>query len=93
MKCPSKHLHFQLLCYSCSSWQRLGAYACVQFDIFVVKAGSTFKNKTDLDEKRISTINCQKRCQRPTEIFLFSKYHCTALTVELELDVSVCAHL
>ena len=40
-----------------------------------------------------STINCRKSCQRPTEIFLFSKYHCTALTVELELDVSVCAQL
>ena len=40
-----------------------------------------------------STINCRKSCQRPTEIFLFSKYHCTTLTVELELDVSVCAQL
>ena len=29
----------------------------------------------------------------PTEIFVFSKYHCTTLTVELELDVSVCAQL
>ena len=26
-----------------------------------------------------------------TEIFPFSKYHCMTLTVELELDVSVCA--
>ena len=40
-----------------------------------------------------STINCRKSCQRPTEIFLFSEYHCTTLTVELELDVSVCAQL
>ena len=40
-----------------------------------------------------STINCRKGCQRPTEIFLFSKYYCTTLTVELELDVSVCAQL
>ena len=40
-----------------------------------------------------STINCRKSCQRPTEIFLFSKYHCMTLTVELELDVSVCAQL
>ena len=40
-----------------------------------------------------STINCRKSCQRPTEIFLFSNYHCTTLTVELELDVSVCAQL
>ena len=37
-----------------------------------------------------STINCRKSCQRPTEIFLFSKYHCTTLTVELELDVCLC---
>ena len=40
-----------------------------------------------------STTYCRKSCQRPTEIFLFSKYHCTTLTVELELDVSVCAQL
>ena len=40
-----------------------------------------------------STINCRKTCQRPTEIFLFSKYRCTTLTVKLELDVSVCAQL
>ena len=26
-----------------------------------------------------------------TEIFSFSKYHCTTLTAELELDVPVCA--
>ena len=38
-------------------------------------------------------MNCRKSCQRPTEIFLFSKYHCTTLTVELELDVSACAQL
>ena len=42
---------------------------------------------------RFSTIICRKSCQRPTEIFLFSKYHCTTLTVELESDVSVCAQL
>ena len=40
-----------------------------------------------------STVNCRKSCQRPIEIFLFSKYHCTTLTVKLELDVSVCAQL
>ena len=40
-----------------------------------------------------STINCRKSCQRPTEIFLFSKYHCTTVTVELELNVSVCGQL
>ena len=36
-------------------------------------------------------INFPKSCQRPTEIFLFSKYHCTTLIVMLELNVSVCA--
>ena len=40
---------------------------------------------------RFSTINRRNSCQKPTEVFLFSKYHCTTLTVELELDVSVCA--
>ena len=40
-------------------------------------------------ENGFSTINCRKSCQRPTDIFLFSKYHCTTLTVELESDVSV----
>ena len=40
-----------------------------------------------------STIYCRKSFQRPTEIFLFSKYHCTTLTVELELNVSFCAQL
>ena len=54
---------------------------------------NTCENKTDLDENGFSTINCRKSCQRPTEIFLFSKYHCTTLTVELELDVSACAQL
>ena len=44
-------------------------------------------------KNRFSTINCRKSCQRPTEIFLFSKYPCTTVTVELELDVSVCAQL
>ena len=43
----------QLLCYSSSSWQRLGVSACAQFEIFVVKVGSACENKTDLDEKRI----------------------------------------
>ena len=36
-----------------------------------------------------SSINCQKSCQMPTEIFIFLKYHCTILSVDLELDVSV----
>ena len=71
--------------YSSNSWPRLGVSACAQFEIFVVKVGSSCKNKTDLDENGFSTINCRKSCQRPTEIFLLSKYHCTTLTVELEL--------
>ena len=57
------------------------------------KLGPLAKIKLILDEKRIFHCNCQKSCQRPAEIFLFSKCHCTTLTVELELDVSVCAHL
>ena len=44
-------------------------------------------------KNRFSTVNCRKSCQRSTEIFLFSKYPCTTVTVELELDVSVCAQL
>ena len=38
-------------------------------------------------------VYCRKSCQKPTEIFLFSKYYCATLTVELELDVPVCAQL
>ena len=83
----------QLLCYSCSSWQRLGVSACAQFEIFVVKVGSTCENKTDSDEKRIFHYKLSKKLSEATEIFLFSKYHCTTLTVDLELDVSFCAHL
>ena len=44
-------------------------------------------------KNRFSTINCRKSCQRPTEIFLVSKYPCTTATVELELDAFVCAQL
>ena len=40
-------------CYSSGSWQRLGVAACSQFEIFVVKVGSTCENKTDLDENQI----------------------------------------
>ena len=43
----------QLLCYYCSSWRRLGVFAFAQFDIFVVKVGSTCESETDLDEKRV----------------------------------------
>ena len=72
----------------------VGVSVCDQFEIFeifVVKVGSTCENKADLDENRYSTENCRKSCQRSTEIFLLSKYPCTTVTVELELDVSVCA--
>ena len=44
-------------------------------------------------KNRFSAVNCRKSCQRPTEIFLFSKYPCTTVAVELELDVSVGAQL
>ena len=40
----------QLLCYSCSSWQRMGVSACAQLEVSVLKAGSTCESKTDLDE-------------------------------------------
>ena len=51
----------QLSCYSCSSWQRLGVSACAQFDIFVVKVGSTCENETDSDEKRIFHYKLSKK--------------------------------
>ena len=57
------------------------------------KLGPLVKIKLIYVKNGFSTINCRKSCQRPTQIFLFSKYHCTTLTVELELDVSVCAQL
>ena len=50
-----------LLCYSSSSWQRLGVPACAQLEIFVVKLGSTCENKTDLDEKRIFNFKLSKK--------------------------------
>ena len=62
--------------------------ACAQFEIFVIKVGSTWENKTDINKKQIFR---RTRCQRPTEIFLFSKYPCATVTIELELYVSVCA--
>ena len=62
--------------------------ACAQFELFVIKVGSIWENKTDINKKQIF---CRKRCQRPAEIFLFSKYPCTTVTVEQELNVSVCA--
>ena len=54
--------------------------ACAQFKIFVVKFGSTCENKTDLDEKQIFHYKLSKKLSE-------------ALTVELELDVTVCAQL
>ena len=44
-------------------------------------------------KNRFSTVDCRKSCQKPTEIFLLSIYPCMTVTVELELDVSVCAEL
>ena len=44
-------------------------------------------------KNRYSTVNWRKSCQRPIEIFLFSNYPCTTVTVELELDISVSAQL
>ena len=80
--------------YYASSWQRLGVSACAQFEIFVIKVGSTCENKTDLDEKRIFHYKLWKKLSEAhRSIFVFSKYHCTTLTVELELDVSVCTQL
>ena len=38
-----------------------------------------------------STISCKKVVRGPQKYFY--SYHCTILTVELELDVSVCAQL
>ena len=61
MICPFKRLHSQLLCYSSSSWQRLGVSACAQFEVFVVKVGSTCENKTDLDEKQVFHYKLSKK--------------------------------
>ena len=55
------------------------------------KLGPLAKIKLILMKNIFSAVNCRKSCQRPTEIFLFSKYPSTTVTVELELDVSVCA--
>ena len=57
------------------------------------KLGQLAKIKLIQMKNGFFTINCRKSCQRATEIFLFSKYHCTILTIELELDVSACAQL
>ena len=62
MKCPSKRLKFPIIMlYSSSSWQRLGVSACAQFEIFVVKVGSTCENETDLDEERIFHYKLSKK--------------------------------
>ena len=79
MKYPSKHLHFPIIVlYSCGSWQRLGVSACAQFDIFVVKVGSTCEDKTDLDEKRIFHYKLSKKlseAHRNISIFKISLYN------------------
>ena len=61
MKCPSNVCISQLLCYSSGSWQRLGVSACAQFEISVVKVGSTCENKTDLDENLIFHYKLSKK--------------------------------
>ena len=57
------------------------------------KLGPIAKIKLIEMKNGFSTINCRKSCQRSAEIFLFSECHCTTPTVELQLDVSVCAQL
>ena len=57
------------------------------------KLGPLAKIKLIKMKNGFSIINCRKNCQMPTEIFVFSKYHCTTLIVEQELDVSVFAQL
>ena len=59
----------------------------------LLKLGPPVKIKLISMKNGFSTINCRKSCLRPTEIFLLSKYHCTTLTVELELDAFACAQL
>ena len=70
----------QLICYNSGSWQRLGVSACAQFEIFVVKVGSTCENKTDLDEKPIFHYKLSKKLSE-------AHRNISILTVELELDV------
>ena len=79
--------------YSSSSWQILGVSACAQFETFVVKFGSNCENKTDLDKKRIFHYKLSKKLSEAHRNISISKYHCTTLSVELELDISVCAQL
>ena len=60
------------------SWQRLGVSACAHFEIFVVKVGSTCKNKTDLDEKRIFHYKLSKKLRythRNISIFKIPLYN------------------
>ena len=83
MKCPSKPICIsQLLCYSCRSWQRLGVSASAQFEIFVVKVGSTCENKTDLDEKRIFHYKLSRKLSevhRNISIFKIPLYNTNSL--------------
>ena len=53
-------------------------FACPNYYAIVVAVGKDQVFLVVIEMKNgFSTINCGKSCQRPTEIFLFSKYHCT----------------
>ena len=62
--------------YIFSSWQRLGASAYAQFEIFVVKVGSNCENKTDLDEKQIIHYKLVEKVVRGPQ-----KYFCSQNTI------------
>ena len=47
------------------------------------KLGPLAKIKLIQNRNGFSTINSQKSCQRPTEIFLFSKYYCPVVFMTL----------
>ena len=79
--------------YAIVLWQRLGFLPVPNLRFFLSKLGPLANIKLSKMNNQFSIINCRKSCQRPKEIFLFSKYHCTTITVELQLDVSVCAQL
>ena len=64
--------------YCASSWQNFGVSAGAQFDIFVVKVGSTYENKTNLDEKRIFHYKLSKKlseAHRNISIFKIPLYN------------------
>ena len=76
---PIQTLAFPNYCaVSCSSWQRLGVSACAHFEIFVVKVGSTYENKADLNEKRIFRYKLLKKlseAHRNISVFKISLYN------------------